>query len=195
MPAGVGLLALLWLGPLPEMSRTAFSAHMILHLGIVAAAAPLLAIGLNRTRYGFANLRPGLKSAAAASLFDLAMVWGWHAPPLHEAAATIDAAFVLQQVCFLAAGVLVWGIGFSGRDQAEAGVGAFAMLTTFMHMSMLGVLIALAPSLIYPPELCLGAFGFEALDDQRLGGTLMAVGGGLPYLAGGLVLVYRLIGE
>ena len=70
LPAGVGLLALLWLGPLPEMSRTAFSAHMILHLGIVAAAAPLLAIGLNRTRYGFANLRPGLKSAAAASLFD-----------------------------------------------------------------------------------------------------------------------------
>ncbi|NLY59705.1 MAG: cytochrome c oxidase caa3-type, assembly factor CtaG-like protein, partial [Gammaproteobacteria bacterium] len=40
------LLAGLWLGPLPAMSRTAFSAHMLLHLGVVALVAPLLAAGL-----------------------------------------------------------------------------------------------------------------------------------------------------
>ena len=94
LPAGVGLLALLWLGPLPEMSRTAFSAHMILHLGIVAAAAPLLAIGLNRTRYGFANLRPGLKSAAALDrLFDKARhLSGLDEGDVEELAGNSDAA-------------------------------------------------------------------------------------------------------
>jgi putative membrane protein len=60
-------------------------------------------------------------------------------------------------------------------------------------MAMLGALLALAPELLYSPELCLGAFGVERLDDQRLGGALMATLGSLPYLAGALFLVHRLL--
>lgn len=195
LAAGLALLALLWLGPLPEMSRTAFSAHMILHLGIVAVAAPLLAIGMKRVGFGLNRLRPGLKSAAAASVFDFVMVWAWHAPPLHEAASRDLSVFALQQVSFLAAGLLIWGVAFAGDRREDAGAGAVAMLATFMHMTMLGALLALAPALIYAPDVCIGAFGFERLEDQRFGGTLMAIAGGLPFLAGGLVLVHRLIGE
>lgn len=58
---------------------------------------------------------------------------------------------------------------------------------------MLGVLLALAPKLIYAPELCIGGFGLDRLDDQRLSGALMAVGGGLPYLIGGTALAYLFI--
>ena len=45
---GFALLAALWLGPLPERSRGSFAAHMVVHMGIVAVAAPLLVLGLSR---------------------------------------------------------------------------------------------------------------------------------------------------
>ena len=43
-----GLLTLtaVWLGPLPQLARQAFWAHMTLHMGVVAVAAPLLTLGV-----------------------------------------------------------------------------------------------------------------------------------------------------
>ncbi|MEF2071819.1 cytochrome c oxidase assembly protein [Consotaella aegiceratis] len=196
-PLWLGVITLfgLWLSPLVALSRSAFSAHMILHLGIVTVASPLIAIGLMRSRLDIGFLSPGLKSALAASAFDMFVVWAWHAPSLHEAAARHTPVFILQQASFLAAGLLVWTISFAGRSKANAALGAFAMLTTFMHMTMLGVLLSVAPDLIYAPDVCVGAFGFARLDDQRFGGVLMAVFGGLPYMIGGLALVARVLSE
>jgi putative membrane protein len=51
-------------------------------------------------------------------------------------------------------------------------------------MTMFGMMLTLAPILLYDPDLCRGAFGLDRLQDQHLGGVLMAVGGGLPYLIG-----------
>lgn len=194
-PAALGALVLagLWLSPLIEISRRAFSAHMILHLGIVALAAPLIVIGLRRIGIGLHGIRPGIVSAIAAAAFDLFVIWGWHTPVLHEAAARHGEVFVVQQVSFLAAGLLVWAVSFASHSRPHAAIGGFAMLATFMHMTMLGVLLTLAPALIYAPDVCIGAFGFERLEDQRLGGVLMAVFGGFPYLVGGLVLMRRLV--
>lgn len=192
--AGVLILAALWLGPLPAMSRRAFSPHMILHLGVAVVAAPMIAIGLARVRPGVELERP-LLLALAASAVEMIVVWGWHVPALHEAAALDDRFFVAQQGSFLLAGIFLWQVSFSGRSQAACGIGMLAMLLTFMHMAMLGVLLSLAPQLLYAPELCLGAFGFDRLDDQRFGGALMAVGGGLPYLLGGMLLAYRFISD
>lgn len=192
---GLATLAALWLGPLPSMSRQAFSPHMILHLGVAVVAAPLVAIGLVRAGLGVGRARHPLLIALTASLLEMVVVWGWHAPALHEAAALDDSAFVLQQASFLLAGVVLWHASFAEPTRAGCGVGALAMLLTFMHMAMLGVLLALAPRLLYAPELCLGAFGLDPLDDQRLGGALMAVVGSLPYLAGGALLTYRFIAD
>ena len=192
--AGLLILAALWLGPLPAMSRRAFSPHMMLHLGVAVVAAPMIAIGLARARLGVDLERP-LLLALAASALEMVVVWGWHVPALHEAAALDDRFFVAQQGSFLLAGVFIWLVSFSGGSRAACGIGMLAMLLTFMHMAMLGVLLSLAPQLLYAPELCLGAFGLDQLDDQRLGGALMAVGGGLPYLLGGIVLAYRFIAD
>jgi putative membrane protein len=191
---GILLLATLWLGPLPGMARRAFSPHMILHLGVTVAAAPLIALGLVRLGRERAVRHP-MALALGASLFEMVVVWGWHAPVLHEAAAARFPAFVAQQASFFAAGLLIWAVAFAGNTRAMAGVGVFAMLFTFMHMAMLGLLLSLAPDLLYAPAFCLGAWGFAPLDDQRLGGALMAVFGGLPYLAGGLALTWRMLAE
>ena len=185
------ILAGLWLGPLPAMSRTAFSAHMLLHLGVVALVAPLLAMGLVRAglRLG-SNMRGWM---ALAFIMEMLVVWGWHAPALHEAAARQVLVFVVQQVSFLLVGLGVWLAGLAARERGDLLIAMFGFALTLMHMTMLGVLLLMAPTLIYPAELCLGAFGFEALEDQRLGGVLMAAWGGLAYLAGGIVLGWRLL--
>lgn len=80
---GLGLLAALWMGPLPERARGSFAAHMVMHMGIVAVAAPLLVIGLLRLAPGaFRGVPPQL--ALAASFAEFVVVWGWHAPALHD---------------------------------------------------------------------------------------------------------------
>ncbi|MEX6506770.1 cytochrome c oxidase assembly protein [Jiella sp. M17.18] len=192
---GVLVLAGLWSSPLVPLARRAFSPHMMLHLSVVTIASPLIAIGALRIALVERVLRPTVATALAASGFDLVVVWGWHAPILHDAAARHTPVFVFQQASFLAAGLLVWGLSFAGRTRRDAGLGAMATAMTFMHMSMLGVLLSIAPHLLYSPDVCQGAFGFTRLADQRLGGALMAVWGGLPYLCGSLVLLARLVAE
>lgn len=189
---GLALLGLLWAGPLPVWARLAFTGHMVLHLGVMVLAAPLLALGLAR----WVGPRAGggwLPLAIAASVAELAVVWAWHAPAAHQAAALRPGLFWLQQASFLAVGLAVWLPGFAGAGRAAAGAAVLAMAMSLMHMSMLGALLTTAPRLIYSPDLCGGAFGLGPLDDQRLGGVLMAVGGGLPYLLGGLAFAWRLL--
>lgn len=193
--AGIVLLAALWLGPLPAMSHVAFSVHMALHLGVTVIAAPLIAIGLIASGLGLAPPRHPLRAAIGASLFEMAIVWGWHVPGPYEAAMGSGALFAVQQASFLVAGMFVWMVAFAGKTRLHYAVGTLAMLMTFMHMTMLGVLLAVASHLLYSPDLCLGVFGVKGLANQQLGGALMAVGGGLPYLIGGAVLAYRAVSD
>jgi len=190
---GFLVLALCWLGPLPAMSRTAFSAHMVLHLGVIALAAPLLAIGLARA--GLRLSRSGKTGGRMALAFaaEFLVVWGWHVPTLHEAAALNVWVFVLQQLSFLAVGLAIWLLGFAARSRFDIAAAMLGLFLTSAHMTMLGVLLGMAPKLIYPAELCLGAFGFEQLEDQRFGGLLMAGWSGAVYLAGTIVLAARLL--
>lgn len=195
MPLGLSaaLLIGLWAGPLPELARVSFSAHMALHLAIVVIVAPLLtmALRLAATR----RVQFGAGAAIAVSAVELLVVWGWHAPLLHAAAALRPSAFVLQQASFLAAGVLVWLPGLLGSGRRAGAAGAIAMTASFTHMTMLGVLLASAPGLVYDPGLCGGAFGLDALMDQRLGGAMMAAFGGLAYLAGAVWFTKRLLSD
>ncbi len=167
---------------------------MLLHLGVMVVAAPLLAFGLAprlRTPRSFGDAIGWYLLAAA---FEMLAVWGWHVPLLHDAAARSNGVFVLEQVSFLAGGLAIWTVAFTARTREAAGAAAIALFLTFTHMSMFGLVLALAPSLIYDPALCGGAFGLAPVDDQHLGGVLMLVGG-LPYLAATSVACLRLVRE
>jgi putative membrane protein len=181
---GLIVLAGLWLGPLVPMSRTAFSPHMMLHLGVVVVASPLIACGLAHYLRGPKSFKDALSWCLLAALFEMVAVWGWHIPLLHDAAGPSDALFVLEQASFLLAGLGMWTAAFAARARRVVGAAAIALFFTFTHMTMFGLVLTLAPHLIYDPNLCRGAFGLDRLDDQHFGGVLMAVGGGLPYLIG-----------
>jgi putative membrane protein len=131
--------------------------------------------------------------AVLGAAFEWLFVWGWHVPILHERAALDPAVFRVQQASFLAAGMAVWLPGVAGRGRRAAAAGLLGTALAAMHMTMLGVLLATSPGLLYPAGLCGGFLGLDALEDQRLGGVLMALGGGLPYIAGAILFAYHLL--
>lgn len=198
LAVSVLLLALLWFGPLPEWARGSFTAHMMLHMSLIALAAPILALGLARAFPGLiAGLSPAV--AIAASLVEFVAVWAWHAPALHDTARVDASIFVLEQASFVGAGVLLWtsaiGASGDGRPAARA-AGVVALLVTSMHMTLLGALLLLAPRPLYAcADLCSPAAALTPLGDQQLGGVLMLLVGGAAYLAGGLVLLASLLRE
>lgn len=192
---GLGLLGIAWLGPLPELARHSFAAHMTMHVLVIAVAAPALALGLAGGRFDPVRRAPALFLPVPASLLELVVVWAWHAPALHHAARTIPELRILEQAGFLAAGLLVWLAAFGGgrasrRERAAGGIAG--LLLTSTHMTLLGVLLALAPRPLYMHA---AVPGFSRLDDQHLGGVLMLAFGGAAYLAGGLYLLAGLIRE
>lgn len=134
-------------------------------------------------------------SPVVASVIEFLLVWAWHAPALHHAARHSTALLVLEQAGFLAVGLLVWMAALGGdpaqrRDRAAAGIGG--LLLTSMHMTLLGVLLAVAARPLYP-HAAAPAFGLTALQDQHLGGILMLLFGGVAYMAGALALLFGLL--
>lgn len=192
LAAGATVLALAWSEAPAALSPGPFTAHMIRHMGVVAVAAPLLALGLSGTRLDPARRWPWMAAIAVpASVAELAVVWSWHAPALHHLAAHDGLARAVEQGSFLLAGLLVWlaclgAGGPGGLRQAAAGV--LGLLLTSVHMTLLGALLALTPRPLYHP-----GGGAAALDDQALGGVVMLLAGGAAYLAGGLALAARLL--
>lgn len=187
---GLGTLATAWLGPLPRQAVHAFSAHMTLHMLVVAVAAPLLAIAVAKGRWDPVPHAPRLFSPVPASLVELMIVWVWHAPALHHFARHTTVGLIFEQATFVASGLLVWMAAFGGRGQsARTGAGIVALLLTSMHMTLLGALLALADRPLFHH----GGTSAEALSDQHVGGAIMLLVGGLSYLAGGLALTRALL--
>ena len=192
---GVATLGLVWLGPLPRLAIHQFSAHLLMHMGVVAVAAPLIALAVAGGPHDPARRWPALFSAIPASMLELAVVWTWHAPALHLAARGSVAGLVAEQSLFLFSGLLVWLSAFGGETEragSRAGAGVVALLLTSMHMTLLGALIALAPRPLYVHADAVRA-GLQALQEQHLGGAIMLVVGGVSYLAGGLWLSAALL--
>jgi putative membrane protein len=185
----VAVFASAWLGPLPDLARESFAAHMTLHIAVVAIAAPLLALAMAGTTADPVTVIPHIVAPVPASMFELVVVWAWHVPALHHAARHGSLMFLVEQGSFVVAGVLLWLAAVGGdREQRRlrAGAGITALLLTSMHMTLLGALFALAnrPLFLHATS----ARPQEALADQHLGGIIMLLVGGASYLIGGLGL-------
>ena len=191
---GLSCLALIWLGPLLSVWRNSFASHMLAHMGVVAVGAPLIAIGIAAHPWRSMN-RPGV--AIVASLIELVIVWGWHAPYLRELAQTYLWVTVLEQASFLGVGLLLWFSSIAtagGPSSGSRAAGVFGLLLTSIHMTLLGALLALSSRPLYGlgEVTCLG-LRLDAQQDQTLGGVMMLLIGGAVYLTGGLVLLARLL--
>jgi putative membrane protein len=196
MALGLLVLTAAWLSPLAETAAP-FSLHMTRHMGVVAVAAPLLALSLAGSRFDPVPRLPGLLAPVPACVVEFVIVWAWHAPGLHDAARHTLLGMVLEQSSFLFSGLLVWIAAFGGsgaQRQQRGGAGVLSMLLTSMHMTLLGALLALAPRPLYAHAHHGSAERFlTPLGDQHLGGAIMLLVGGVSYAFGGLGLTARLL--
>lgn len=191
---GLAALAAAWLGPLPDLAQQAFFGHMLMHMLVVAVAAPLLSLAIAGSRHDPVESLPLFFAPIPASVGELILVWAWHAPLLHHVARMHWWGLVAEQGTFLLAGVWVWLSAFGGsvpRHGGRSAAGVIGLLLTSMHMTFLGALLALAPRSVYPHHQGYGSL--TALEDQHLGGAVMILIGGIAYLSGGLWLTVGLL--
>ena len=190
---GTLTLATMW-GLLPLLAPRAFFVHMIMHIGVVAVAAPLLALGIVGGRLDPVSRVPRLFAPIPISLLELVVVWVWHAPGLHHAARRHTGVALAEQSMFFVCGLLLWLSAFGGnspRDPNRTAAGVVGLLLTMMHMVLLGALLALTPRALYVHGE--GHSDLTPLEDQHLGGAIMLFGGSVSYLLGGLWLMVRLL--
>jgi putative membrane protein len=174
---------------------------MLAHMGVVAVAAPLIAFGLASrlvlSKASGNSMLIGLP--IIGSLIELAVVWGWHAPAARRWAESSAWGTAAEQACFLVAGLFLWlsclAAGSTNASSHRA-AGAFGLLLTTIHMTLLGALLALSPRPLYGSgdASCLGTT-LTALQDQQLGAVVMLLVGAAVYLAGGVALLAGLLAE
>jgi len=216
---GIVALALAWFIPIPYFDRHAFWAHMTVHMLVVAIAAPLLALGLAGSRFDPVPRAPHLFAPIPVSVFELIVVWAWHAPVLHHLARNTTGGLIAEQSLFLLTGLAMWLSACGGHDaesSSRRAAGVVGLLLTSMHMTLLGALLALAPRPLFQHadvhhagvqhaaiqhagvhhvavQHPYGQASLTPLEDQHLGGAIMLLVGGISYMAGGLWLTLGLI--
>lgn len=179
--AGTVFLALIFVSPLCALSAALFSARVVHHVLLIAAAAPLFA-------YAF----PARRDLPLAAVFagHMGVLWFWHVPAVYAFAIGSVAGYWLMQASLLGAALVLWREVF--RLGANPTAGVVALLGTAAQMGLLGALIAFAPDPLYSAHvLSTEAWGFSPLEDQQLAGLIMWVPAVLPYLAVALVIGLR----
>ena len=188
---GVATLAIAWFGVLLNRDNPPFATHMAVHMAVVAVAAPLLALGIRGSYRDPVRRAPQVFSPMLASVLELAVVWFWHTPVLHELARQSALTLIAEQASFLVTGFFLWISVVGGEPENRRAGGIVALLLTAMHMTLLGALLALSQRPFYAhPD---AGHESAALDDQHLGGAIMLLVGGLSYLVGALGISWNLL--
>jgi putative membrane protein len=189
--------------PLHFLGEHLFTAHMIEHEIVMACAAPLLAFSrpigallwalppAMRQRLGVAGrsrwLRAPWRAATSplpATIVHGAVIWLWHAPPLFEAAVANIAVHRLQHLSFLLSALAFWWALARRADRGSASVHLFV---TMVHTTLLGVLLALSPRVLFVLQTVEAAhWGLTPLEDQQLAGLVMWVPAGSIYAGGAM---------
>ena len=191
--SGAAVLAAAWMTPLPQLAGPGFASQMLVHVLVLAIAAPLIGAALASDPRLMARLPRSLVSPIPAAVFEFAVVWLWHLPILHGLARLSTWGSVAEQGSFFLAGVLLWTTALrpAGRSEGGAGTGVLALIMTSTHLVLLGSLLTLAPVPLYTHAIASLGDVYAELAAQRAGGMIMLLGGGLSCLAGGVYLVQR----
>jgi putative membrane protein len=168
----------------------ALAHHMAMHLLLMNAVAPLVALAV---RAAARTPVPGLASWRApmgASVVQLVLLWGWHAPPALVLALGIPAIHAVMQMSCLAAALWFW-LAILADHSAMRWRALFALLITGKLFCLLGALLVFAPRLLYGAIAAHGLHGGghdAALADQHLAGLLMLAVCPLTYVLAGVVI-------
>jgi putative membrane protein len=206
--AGLITASLAMYGRVGYLAEVTFSGHMIQHVILMSAAAPLVVVGDagRMLRAGSpravvraislipAGVRTGLRNPLVCGATFVVALWAWHLPSLYEAALREPAIHALEHFSFFGASLLLWGTAF-GRRRSSDPVALLVIFITSLAGAALGAVIVFAGSVLYPIHAVIAAsLGIDALVDQQLAGAIMWIPPGVVSLLAMVVLAARVVG-
>lgn len=178
---GLAALVAAW-GPWAIPHGT-LAGHMLQHLVVMNLAALLFAVAL----------RPRLRGwLAFSTVLQVALLWGWHLPPVFAAAGHGVVLPLLMQGSLLAVAFLFWG-AILARPVDKAWQAILAALVTAKAFCLFGAILCFSRRLLYPVHDAHLAGSISALDDQQLAGLLMISSCAVVYVAAAVALFVRWI--
>jgi len=202
-------------GPPDAFAESSFSLHMVQHLLLQMVAAPLLVLGAPITVLLRADppwlprrrltrlLRSRLLRVLTNPVLTLAafvvVLVASHLTPLYELALENERVHQLEHTAYLLVALLLWWTAI-GPDPAPRRLTSPArLLYLFLAMppaAFLGVAIAGAGTVMYPHYLLdLPPWGWSALHDQHVAGTLMWEAGMFTFVPAAGYLLMRWLDE
>ncbi len=209
--AGVLTLFIALLSPVDVLSDELGWMHMIQHMTLMNVAAPLMVLGAPglvaiyalplawRQRFGGWKREVRTRGPRWYLLWQPLLMWSvyagamwiWHLPNLYTAALHNEALHDFQHLTFFLTACLFWRVLLDpiSRLRLSRGVGVIYLFTTSLHATLLGVFMALAPSVWYPfYEGKTLSWGVTALQDQQLAGLIMWMPACMVYAAAAAVV-------
>ncbi|TFL18470.1 cytochrome c oxidase assembly protein [Jannaschia formosa] len=177
----VAALVLAFVSPLCALSAALFSARVVHHVLLIGVAAPLLA-----RAWPAGVPRAGSVALLASTL----ILWAWHLPAAYDLALSWVPAYWAMQLSLLWAFTAFWrAVLPPGRPVGPA---LALIFVSWMQMALLGALLTLAPGPLYEAH-ALAPFEWDLtpLRDQQLGGLLMWIPAGIPFLAWAALIMRR----
>ncbi len=206
--AGLAFIEVALQGPINAYDDILFADHMIQHILLMMAAAPLLVLGAPitlalrvasprvRTRWLLPVLhsRPveWLSNPLVAWLLFAGALWGTHFSGIYELALENDTVHYLEHVLYLAVALLFWW-PMLGRDPSRwrlpYPVRLVLMFLQMVQGSFLGVAILNSETPLYRHYVDLHLAWISPLADQQTAGATMWVFGSLGFLVFTLVVI------
>jgi putative membrane protein len=167
-----------------------FSVHMVQHVLVTLVGPPLLIVGtpgwllapVVRVRWvrraGRALTRLPVAFAIGQGTF-----WIWHLPTIYELTLQDRAVHDLAHIAMMAGAVVMWWPVLSPTSavpQAPRPLQALYLFLLSLPSGFLSALLVFAEEPLYPTyELAARVIEISALQDQRIGGLIMKLGGTL----------------
>ncbi len=179
-----------------------FSAHMLQHMLITMAAAPLLLAGTPaglirpwvRPPWIAAGLRTMTRPVVALLVFN-AVFSGSHAPAIYDLTLRSAPVHFMEHAVFLVTALLMWWPILSPLPEFPRLSPPGQLLYLFVDgiaMTPVFALVTFSGRVLYAPyDHSPTVLGMSALQDQQLGGVLMKVAAAVAYGAMFVVAFYR----
>ena len=185
-----------------------FAAHMAQHETLMVIAAPLFVVGRPLAAWSWslpaswrgriagatalrlaAVLWHGLTQPLTATVLQIIVVWLAHVPRIFDYAVSDPWTHALQHAAFFIAAIAFWTALLRHSNPLEG----LAKTAEFMLLhAELVALLTFARAPWYDAYAATDSLrSLSPVDDQQLGGLLMWIPGGLPYIAAALWLLVR----
>lgn len=180
-------------GPMHELSDVyLFAGHMVQHLLITLVFPPMALASIPGWmwrpvlgRRWLLAIGRRLTHPIVAIAFCNAILYLWHVPAMYDWALYDHNVHIVEHLSFMTGYVVQWWPAMNRSDELpalSAGPRMVYLFTATLPMKLLGALLTMADYVLYTyyaqqPRV----FGLDPFEDQRLGGIIMWLPGGLVF--------------